>query len=307
MKERLNILDWYCHQGNQYEFFKTGHNFYLVGVDGKVPDWNKNHRPLGSNVKLISEEEAKDLRFDIVIARSGIKNHKRYSRFTERGSILVGTIQTTVVPQIPKECRHIIWNSNDVMKRFSRDFPSKSHYYIVHGFDPDEFSKINLPKNGKILTMVNHFKSRGEYTGYDLWVEVTSKLSNCDLIGPGNEDIDKRIKGLDSFSDLIKAYNSYSIFFNPTSSSAMPRSRGEAAMCGMPIVSTDNFDVKNYFQNNKSAILSNNVVELVASLRLLRKNESLRAELGEAAREVAIKNFHIKDYIRKINSVFIGL
>jgi glycosyltransferase involved in cell wall biosynthesis len=87
----------------------------------------------------------------------------------------------------------------------------------------------------------------------------------------------------------------------------MPRSRGEAAMCGMPIVSTDNFDVKNYFQNNKSAILSNNPTELTTALRLLVKNETLRLELGLAAREVAIKNFHIKDYIRKINNVFTGL
>ena len=67
MAYKYKILDWYVHQGNQREFFKTGHNFSLLGVDGNLPTWDINHRPLNSNVRLITDDEANSEIFDYVI------------------------------------------------------------------------------------------------------------------------------------------------------------------------------------------------------------------------------------------------
>jgi Glycosyl transferases group 1 len=303
MIKKLNILDWYCHQGNQYEFFKTGHNFYLAGRSGELPNWNEKTRPLNANVKLITESASKKIKFDIVIIRSGV-SQSSYSHFINTGAIPIAVIQTTTPFHIPKECKDIIWNSNEVLKKYSKDLKKARHHYIVHGFDPEEFSNNNIDKNGRVLTLVNHFKSRDKFTGYSFWRSVISDLDFCDVFGEGNEDIGKNIVGLPTFSDLINIYNNYSIFFNPTTESAMPRSRGEAAMCGMPIVSTNNFDIKNYFTHKKNAILSNNKDEVRNGIRLLLKNESARMDFGLAAREVAIKHFHIKDYLLKWNQIF---
>jgi glycosyltransferase involved in cell wall biosynthesis len=301
--KKITILDWYCHQGNQYEFFKTGHNFYLVGLDGKVPKWNRDTRPLNKNVKLIDEETAKKNKFDIVIIRSGVKS-QTYNYFIKAGAIPISFVQTTNIYPIPKDSENVIWNSYEVMKKYSGELKGKRHHYIVHGFDPAEFCYNNSVKNGRILTITNHFKSRDSYTGYNLWNTIRESVKFCDVFGSGNEDISKDIRSLPTFASLVDIYNLYSLYFNPTNNSAMPRSRGEAAMCGMPIVSTDNFDIGRYFKNRKNAILSNEKSEIINGIRLLQKNESARCDFGQAAREVAIKNFHIKDYIEKINQVF---
>ena len=46
------------------------------------------------------------------------------------------------------------------------------------------------------------------------------------------------------FDNYVRALGEYSIYFNPTIRSPMPRTRGEAMMCGLAIVTTKNHDVE---------------------------------------------------------------
>ena len=301
--KKLNILDWYVHQGHQYEFFKTGHNFYLIGVNNNRPKWNKEHRPLNENVTLLDNKIAMKRKYDVVIIRSPIQ-HAIYMPYIKDGAVPIAVVQTTTPFKIPDECRHVVWNSLDVMIKNRKEFSKSKHRYIVHGYDPDEFKPINIKTNGKVLTVANSFKRRAEIMGYDTWIQVKKSIKNLDLIGHGNQDIYSRDRQAKNLDDLIKTYNSYDVYFNPTRSSAMPRSRAEAAMCGMPIVSTNNYDIGRYFVNGKTAILSNNEEELVSGIKKLLKNPSMREDYSMLAREVAINNFHIKDFVDKWNSVF---
>lgn len=300
--ERYKILDWYVHQGHQKEFFKLPHDFYLIGADGTPAKWNKEHRSLPSNVTLISEEHAKLLNFDIVMIRSPVEK-ARYNLFIERGSKPIAVIQTTSIFELPKKCKHVVWNSLDVMNRFSKRLPDKEHHYIVHGYDPDEFKVLDIEKNNRVLTVANAFKRRSQIMGYDLWVNMLKNVKVLDVFGHKNTDISIYITETKNFDELIKIYNTYSIYFNPTKSSAMPRSRAEAVMCGMPLVSTDNFDIGMYFKHDKNAILSNDKGTIKDGLIKLLKSTEMQKEYGALAREVAINNFHIKDYLDKWNYV----
>lgn len=302
--KKLKILDYYVHQGNQAELFKTGHSFYLVDPSSSKPNWNVHDRPLLNNVHLISEQEALRKLYDVVIIRSPI-NLKRYQPFLKRGSRSVAVIQTTSPFKIPKETKHVVWNCYKTMEKYK--LPDKKNYYIVHGFDPSEFTNLSLEKNSRILTVANSFKKRGDIMGFDLWEKINAKLQVCDLIGDGNKDIDPHIKKADGLIGLVEIYNKYSIFLNTTKESAMPRSRGEAAMCGMPIVSTRNFDVDKYFTHQKNAILTNDKNEMVDALREFLRSPTMCEDYGQAAREVALKYFQVQDFIYKWNEVFESL
>ena len=302
--KKLRILDYFVHGGHQYEFVKTGHTFYLVDPSSLRPNWDVNDRPLLSNVNLITEQEAFRKLYDVVIIRSPI-NIDRYRPFLKRGAKSVAVVQTTSPYKIPNETKHVVWNCYKSMEKYK--YPNKNNYHIVHGFDPNEFKQLHLDKNFRILTVANSFKKRAEIMGYDLWDRISAKLQVCDLIGDGNKDINEKIKKAADFNSLVEIYNQYSVFLNTTKESAMPRSRGEAAMCGMPIVSTRNFDIDKYFTHQKNAILTNDKNEMVSSLKDFLKSPTMCEDYGQAAHEVAMKYFHINDYISKWNEVLENL
>lgn len=304
----MKILDYYCHQGHQYEFFKTGHEFYLTGLDANKPNWNEDHRPLPPNVTLIDERSAHNIKYDVVIVRSPL-NMKRYDRFMRRGAVPVAVAQTTSPYPVSNKVRHMVWNSLDTMNKHKGYYHKRvKHHYIVHGFDPDEFHPIpEIERNGRVLTIANVFQPRNHFLDYNTYHRVANQLKVCDVLGHGNDDIPESIGEADTFEALIKYHAMYSVFLNTTVRSAMPRSRAEAAMSGMPIVSTCNYDVGRYFTHGKDIFYANNYPEMIRELDKLLKNPKLAAEIGAAARETAIKHFHIDDFTGKWNRIFESL
>ena len=301
--KKYKIIDYFVHQGHQREFAKTGHDFYLIGANGKVPNWNQDHRPLPENVNLISESEALEIDFDIAMIRTPIAI-KRYQPFLSKGTVPIAVIQTTDPHAFPTSIKHIVWNSKIALQKNIGFYRNRKQHYIVHGYDPEEFRPIDIAKNSRVLTIANHFKKRDKIMGYDIWEHVRRVHPVCDVIGSKNEDVNGAIDHLDSLQELIETYNHYSIYFNPTRKSAMPRSRAEAAMCGMPIVSTMFYDFSLYFKPGKDAFLSNSKEQLSRDIGKLLKSEQMREDYGQRSRELAIKYFHINDYIDRWNQVF---
>ena len=165
----------------------------------------------------------------------------------------------------------------------------------------------NLDKNGRILSVLNVFKKRSGFLGYDLWRDISKNTGLCDVVGHGNEDLNESSGQASSLDSLIDIYNSYSVFFNPTNHSAMPRSRAEAMMCGCPIVSTDNYDIGNYIKHKRDGFLSNDPDRLLKYIKTLLSDPDLAKEIGSRGREVAIREFHIKDYIDRWNNLFYSI
>ncbi len=300
--KKIKILDYFVHQANQYEFSKLNHEYYLVAPNSQKPDWDENDRPLRKNIHLITEHEALRKIFDIIIIRSPI-HMDRYKPFIKRGSIPIGTIQTTSPYPMHKDVQNIVWNSYDAMKKHQSYYPKRHHHYVVHGFDPNEFQNLNFERNNRILTVANVFKQRDKIMGYDLWNEVNKIIGNCDLVGHGNDDIPESLGKAKNFQELLNYYNSYQIFFNPTKESAMPRSRGEALMVGMATVTTSKFDIAQYYSHKKNILFANTVSEVLENIKLLNNNSKMVEDLGNKARETAMKHFHISDYISKWDNI----
>jgi glycosyltransferase involved in cell wall biosynthesis len=300
----MKILDYYCHQGHQYEFFKTGHEFYLTGLDSLRPNWNAAHRPLPSNVNLIDERSAHNIKYDVVIIRSPL-NPKRYDRFISRGAKPVAVGQTTSPYAISDKVRYMIWNSEHVMNECASFYNKRvTHIPIIHGIDPDEFRRLDIEKKDRALSVVNVFKARKEYVGYDFWKDTNGILGGlCDIVGHGNEDLRSSIGEAETFEKLIELYNSYKVYFNPTNHSANPRSRAEAMMTGAALVTTNNYDISKYIFHGKNGFLAENPKDAAKYIKLLMENKDLMDELSYEARETAIKFFNISDYTEKWNDV----
>lgn len=301
--KRLKILDFYTHQGNQAEFFKLPHDFFLTNPDGSLPQWNVAHRKLPSNVKLMTDSMLKHQDIDIIILRAPVSS-KKYEVYLNKGVVPIAAVQTTTPFKIPKQCQNIVWNSYEVMKNYEERFLDKKNYYIVHGFDPNEFQNLELERKSRVLTVANCFKIRGDIMGYPLWVNIFKEIKEMDIVGHGNLDIYKKDRQAKTFEDLIKIYNSYAVFLNTTRESAMPRSRGEALMCGCPIITTDNYDINKYLKHKESAFLSNDKREIIAAINKFFKSKQMQLDYGLKGREAAIKHFHIRDNHEKWENVF---
>lgn len=296
-------MDWFVHQGHQYEFFKTGHSFYFSDVSGKIPDWNILHRPLNKNASPSKEADIPlKKNVDFVMVRSPL-NPERPKAFYKQGAIGIAVVQTTDPFKIPDWVEHVVWNSKTVMDKWSPSFKRKKHYHIAHGFDPKEFSEMHLSRNKKLVSMYNVFKPRANFLGYDFWRFVSDRYVT-DIWGHGNQDISTDIKNADSFEQLISLYNSYGMYLNTTQHSAMPRSRAEAMMCGMPLATTDNYDISSYLLKKDLCILTNDRQLMLEQIKNRMQDSVWLSEASKYSREVAVEHFHIRDYIKKWNQVF---
>jgi len=304
---QYKIADWLVHGGHQYEFFKTGHDFYCTNPDGSEPDPRSLGRPVNKNVNYMKQNSMQEKRVDIIIIRAGI-GHKGYKRLREKFAFNkppgIAVMQTFLPYQIPGWTKCIVWNSEFCMNKYKADFPKQKHFYIPHGFDPDEFKNMNLRRNGKMLAAGSLFKQRERVLGYSEWRWVADQLrGKSRLIGHGNDDEPESI-GSFELKNLVKIYNKYSVFLNTTTRSAMPRTRAEAMMCGMPLVTTSNFGIDKYLKNNKNCIVANTKEDMLSGIKKILSSKSLQDDLSIKSRETAIEHFHINDYLSRWEEVF---
>jgi len=297
MKSKPKILDFLIHGGHQYEFFKSHADFYCMGKNNEIHTHKSLGRPKQDNVNFINKDGLKDITPDILMIRASIK-HDEYYNFVKKGAKPIAVVQTHTPFRIPDWCKIVVWNSRVSMERFEKSMPDKKHYHIIHGFDPKEFTNIKSVRNNKILSSYSMFKQRSDFLGYNNWKLTSDTTKVCDVIGHGNEEVKTNI-GLFSYPKLVEVYNSYSGYLNTTLHSAMPRSRAEAMMCGLPIITTSNYDTPLYFKHKINSLIANNPNDMINSVKLLLSSKALQDELSCRGRESAIKYFNIKDYLEK--------
>jgi len=297
------ILDFLVHGGHQYEFFKTNATFYCMGVNGELHTHESLGRPKQNNVNFITREELKNISPDFIMIRAGLK-YDNYLDFIKNGVKPIAVVQTHTPFKIPAWCKTVVWNSRVSMEKFKKDMPDKKHYHVIHGFDPDEFRPLKLERNKRILSSFSLFKQRGDFLGYPNWRLVSDQTKLCDVIGHGNEEISSNI-GIFAYPKLVEIYNIYSGYLNTTTHSAMPRSRAEAMMSGLPIITTSNYDTLFYFKDKINSLIANDANTMIKSINLLNSNKSLGEDLSLAGRETAIKYFNIKTYLERWKNILI--
>ena len=178
---------------------------------------------------------------------------------------------------------------------------------IWHGFDPAEYPPAAYQR--KVITVAGNMLQRPHYRGYFLYQEVLGRLScECHYLG---DELPNRVRawptdrGMYSnsndyasakFLNYVTFLRMYSIFFNPTLRSPMPRTRGEAMLCGLAVVTTNNHDVDQFIRNGENGFYSNDPRELADIISRLAQDEALAHRIGQEGRRTAMDVFHLDRY-----------
>jgi len=307
MVEKLEIMDWLVHGGHQYEFFKTGPRFWCTKLNGRAPTDEDFGRPAISgdkaNIVAAKERALMTRKYNIIMVRvsPGAKRLEPFRRRHRAPGIAV--VQTDAPFSIPRWARVVVWNSKYAMDKNYKNLPGKKHFYIPHGFDPDEFCDMKLKRNDRILTVANVFEKRGAILGFDEWRYVSEKTGLCDLVGHGDEDLPESI-GNFPLKKLVQKYNKYGVCLNSTVRSAMPRSRVEAMMCGAPLVTTNNHGISRHLRGGRDCLFADTKEDMLAACKRILGSKDLQAELSAAGRARAIKVFGIKEYKERWGEAF---
>lgn len=173
---------------------------------------------------------------------------------------------------------------------------------IWHGLDPTQFPSSRY--NRSILTLGRPMAERPHYRGYFLAQKVFSGLP-ADIV-PGALEVAEPSFALcpesneyaeARFRNYIDAIRDYSIYFNPTIRSPMPRSRAEAMLCGLAVVTADNHDTERFIQHGVNGFRSNDPDELRKILIDLARNPAAAKKIGSAGRQTACDTFNIDRYL----------
>lgn len=184
-----------------------------------------------------------------------------------------------------------------------REWQFKNSKVIWQGFDPCEFNEIDNCSNG-ILSLGKAMHERPHYRGLAPYEKAISHVSNDHIPRPfkvkepqSQIDLDRYAKL--KYQNYIESVRGYSIYFNPTIRSPMPRSRGEAMMCGLTTVSLNNHDVDLFIKNGVNGFYSDDPNELGETLNFLIKNPSISKSIGKAGRRMASDVFNNDRYINE--------
>lgn len=173
---------------------------------------------------------------------------------------------------------------------------------IWHGFDPSEFLQATY-KKGILSPQGPLVNSRPHYRGFYLYQQVFStdfpKEFLPETLSVPNPDIDyvQNVFAVAKYKNYIDQIRQYSVYFNPTLRSPMPRARCEPMMCGVVTVNANNHDVDMFIKNGVNGFYSNDPEELRDNLIYLMKNPDVTRQMGYEARTTAMNVFNYDRYL----------
>lgn len=134
-------------------------------------------------------------------------------------------------------------------------------------------------------------------------LEKTNKNVKLLFVGPDEEEIEKKIKNLEYNSNAIfyygetnnpdKIYPVAEVFCLPSHREAFGLSIIEASSCGLPIICSDTYGLKDSIIENATGLRHEveNVRQLYNQMKLLVEKEELRKKLGIVGRQYVLDNF----------------
>jgi len=251
------------------------------------PDWGAAFRFLMENVRLPK----------IAICHGTPQFHGQYD-FNYKGEDLLQVIEATrrqLVAYLGDTV--VVCNSHQA----AEEWGFERSKVIWHGFDPQEFP-VALYQRGILSPLGPAVMSRPHYRGYFLYREVFDSFppefapSTLSVREPWHWRFGNSYARA-KFKNYVDEIRRYSVYFNPTMRSPMPRARGEAMMCGLVTVNAHNHDVDCFIRNSVNGFYSNDVRELREYLLYLMRNPDVARRVGAEGRKTAIATFHIDRYL----------
>lgn len=332
----LRVLTYRWHVPHQYELFKLEAEFTLVADlgEGSCRWWDLGQRPLPANARFAHWRDIDPREFDLAILHFDENVLHPAEGATAIGADWGKTFrflrQHLTIPQVAvchgtrkaadrfdgQEAARQAEASRAAMVGLLADVPVvvNSHQaqaewafrqsrVIWHGFDPQEFPARHGPPNrpARILTLPQDALAERPYCrGLDLLDRVADSV-NAPLerlrVPEPNLLLGGNAYARAKFAHYVAALHRFDIYFNPTLHSPMPRSRGEAMLCGLATINADSHDADRFIENGINGYIADSPEELAGHLRRLAGDPDLAWRIGRAGRETAVRVFHVDRYL----------
>lgn len=146
---------------------------------------------------------------------------------------------------------------------------------------------------------------RPHYRGLSVYEDVLAKIGktvDCSYLHVPNPSTEyyqhcSNAWAVAKYQNYVRELGHFSIYFNPTERSPMPRSRGEAMMAGLVSVSKRNHDVDLFIRNGVNGFYSDDPDELADYILFLHHNPSVRERISIASRQTALDIFNHDRYL----------
>jgi glycosyltransferase involved in cell wall biosynthesis len=291
----MKIFDMLSHEGYHHELCKLRCDFTIT-VD-REHRWNKRYRPIPSNVTFLDRSALSVSlveQYDIAI----IHNYKQFQLLRDCNipKIIVmhcskqgqGDVEFTT-EDLGKYL--IVFNSYKDKERWNLSCPRQ--HVILHGFDPSEWPVSDRSIN-RIFTVGRRIAERDNICGYRIIQELERSNIPVKIVGD-NPTIGIQSPG--DFDEFRRYHSKYAVYLNPTLRSPMPRGRGEAMMCGIPVITTNFYDEELFIENGVNGFYSNNIQQIKEYAALLLADKNLQAEMARNIYKTALEKFHISRFL----------
>lgn len=289
VKPRVVKFPW--HIGHDYELFKLPFEWSLIMDTSR--SWATKHRPLPEHVRMISSQEADD--YDIMILHvdqwifEEIEKLSLFEYWRDRfpgQTIVINHGNPMVDGCTPEQMRQLLGDRHVVTNSPAADqlWELPNSRWILHGFSPEEWPQTTYENNEAVVVQA--------YQGRHAAVRNNEGVEEVEAAGVKINWVGRDCK-FSSFDGYRNFLSKNSIFFNPSYASSNPRTRAEAMLCGLAIVSTNCNGEAAYIENGVNGFCSNDIAELTDWLKALQADPELTRKIGQAGRETARELFHI--------------
>ncbi|MFQ5672109.1 MAG: glycosyltransferase [Nitrospinales bacterium] len=313
---KLKILSFNWHAPYLYLLSKLGHDFIVVEPEvspGVIKRWEVEMRPLPGNVKLVSEQWARqeldEGNIDLVLAHN-VKD-LLVSQEYRVPKILVyhNKLSTEIGLSGNPVDRDEYLRSLESLRRDVREvYISESKRcdwggtgeIIPPGIDASEYGGYT-GETPAILRVGNHFKERDLMLGYSASRQMAQGFP-CITLGINPTIAGARLAG--SFEELKDYFRRCRVYLHSTVEKyedGYNLALLEAMATGMPVVSTHNRTSP--IIDGVNGFVSHDPVYLRKSVAMLLNDPQKARELGEKARQTVIEQFGLEPFLNQWNRV----
>lgn len=313
----FNILSYPTHERYQRNYENSPHTFFLYQQKG-IKTWNEQYGKLPPNFILLdgSANQIKiDIKFDVILSQNKcgqIQISKQLQQVL--GIPIISLDHTLPLPQWnPRQIDQLRQLGGDInvfiskysVEQWGYSLDDPTVRVLPHGI-PSNVFKPNKDdplyhNDGKILSVVNCYESRGPLLGWDIYQRLTKDLP---INAVGSDDTGKNFsRAAESIPDLVSKYNQSSLFINTSQISPIPMSVLEACSMACPVVSTNTCEIPNIFTNEREGFFSNNESYLQEKILWCLKNREEAMKLGENARNLILREFSVEKHLEEFDNI----
>jgi glycosyltransferase involved in cell wall biosynthesis len=304
--KKYRILTFPTHERYESQLCKTGHDFYALSITGQKK-WNTEQCVIPDNYHIMPENELNSIiDYDFILSQSKFGQFEIATQVAKLINVPIISLEHTLPlygiqdEKMLLSMRNMVGNVNIFISEFSQvawNMDVDSHV-IHHGIDTTTFNDLSLDREDYILTVANDFIKRDYCLNFSGWQRVTKNLKTK-LVG----DTEGLSKPANSIEELVKEYNTCSVYFNSSTLSPIPTSLLEAMSCGCAVVSTATCMIPSIIENGINGFCSNDENELKEYINILLKDTELRNKLGKQARQTIINLFSESLFIERWNDI----